>query len=275
MTQTTATPSSEPQAIPFWRKLIGYIFDVRVLGVLGQMGFILLVVFGVRTIGTNFAANAQRLGESQFICRDGTFSYRCAYDFMESESGFDISDTMIEHTNTDPYWRSFYVGVLNTLKVAVFGVILTTLLGTMMGIARLSDNWLISKISLWYVELMRNTPLLIQIFFIYFGVILTAPELNEAFQPLGLPLFISRRGLNFPSLQFTSSSAIWIAFLILGAIQVQVTWVMLGRREERTGEASNRLQTGLIAFILIAGLGWFVSSAVSDTQGLLVSKARV
>ena len=273
MTQTTVTPPSEPQAIPFWRKLVGYIFDIRVLGVLGQMGFILLVVFGVRAIGTNFAANAQRLGESQFICRDGTFSYRCAYDFMDSESGFDISDTMIDHTNTDPYWRSFYVGILNTLKVAIFGVILTTLLGTMMGIARLSDNWLISKIALWYVELMRNTPLLIQIFFIYFGVILTAPELNEAFQPLGLPFFISRRGFNFPSLQLTSSSAIWIAFLILGAIQIQVTWVILGRREERTGEASNRLQTGLIAFILIAGLGWFVSSAVSDTQGLLVSKA--
>ena len=151
MTQTTVTPPSEPQAIPFWRKLVGYIFDIRVLGVLGQMGFILLVVFGVRAIGTNFAANAQRLGESQFICRDGTFSYRCAYDFMDSESGFDISDTMIDHTNTDPYWRSFYVGILNTLKVAIFGVILTTLLGTMMGIARLSDNWLISKIAFWYV----------------------------------------------------------------------------------------------------------------------------
>ena len=273
MTQTPAAPSPEPQAMPLWRRLLGYISDVRVLGVLGQMVFIVLVVLGVRTIGSNFADNAQRLGESQFICRDGNFSYRCAYDFMESESGFDIADTMIDHTNTDPYWKSFQVGVLNTLKVAIFGVILTTLLGTVMGIARLSNNWLISKIALWYVELMRNTPLLIQIFFIYFGVILTAPELNDALQPLGLPMFISRRGLNLPSLEFTSSASIWIAFLVLAAIQFQVTWVMLGRREERTGQASNRLQTGLIAFFLIAGLGWYVSSAVSDSQGLLVTKA--
>ncbi len=272
MTQSPASPPTESQAAPLWRTVLGFLFDVRVLGVLGQIGFIVLVVFGVRAIGGNFAENAQKLGESQFICRDGTFSYRCAYDFMESESGFDISDTMIDHTNTDPYWRSFAVGVLNTLKVGIFGVILTILLGTFAGIARLSENWLISKLALWYVELMRNTPLLIQIFFIYFGVILTAPKLDEALQPLGLPFYLSQRGLNIPSIQFTSSAAIWLAFLVLGIIQFQVLWVILGRREERTGQPSNRISTGIIAFIIIAALGWFVSGAVSETQGLMVTK---
>jgi len=251
---------------------MGYLFDVRVLGVLGQIGFIILVVFGVKAIGGNFAENAQKLGESQFICRDGSFSYRCAYDFMESESGFDISDVMIDHTNTDPYWRSFYVGVLNTLKVGIFGVVLTIIVGTIAGITRLSENWLLSKLALWYVELMRNTPLLIQIFFIYFGVILTAPKLDAALQPLGLPIYLSQRGLNIPSIQFTSSAAIWLAFLVLGIIQFQVLWVILGRREERTGQPSNRIQTGIIAFIIIAALGWFVSGAVSETQGLMVTK---
>ena len=272
MTQSTAPPPSEAQNTPAWQKVLGYLFDVRVLGVLGQIGFILLVVFGVKAIGSNFAENAQKLGESQFICRDGTFSYRCAYDFMDSESGFDIADTMIDHTNTDPYWRSFTVGVLNTLKVAVFGVVLTAIVGTIAGITRLSENWLLSKLVLWYVELMRNTPLLIQIFFIYFGVILTAPKLNDAIQPLGLPIYLSQRGLNIPSIQFTSSAAIWLAFLVLGIIQFQVLWIILGRREERTGQASSRIQTGIIAFIIVAGLGWFVSGAVSETQGLLVTK---
>jgi general L-amino acid transport system permease protein len=273
MTQPPASTPAEDQAKPLWRTLLGYIFDVRVLGVLGQIGFIVLVVFGVRAIGGNFAENAQKLGESQFICRDGSFSYRCAYDFMESESGFDISDTMIDYVNTDPYWRAFSVGVLNTLKVAILGVILTILVGTIAGIARLSQNWLIRKIALWYVELVRNTPLLIQIFFIYFGVILTAPQLDEALQPLGLPIYLSQRGLNIPSIQFTSSTATWLAFLVLGIIQFQVLWVMLGRQEERTGHPTKRVQTGIISFIIVAGLGWFVSSAVSETQGLMVNKS--
>ncbi len=253
--------------------ILGFIFDVRVLGVLGQIGFIVAVIFGVKAITGNFAENARKLGESQFICRDGTFSYRCAYDFMDSEAGFDIADTMIDYVNTDPYWRAFTVGVLNTLKVAIMGVILTTIVGTIAGIARLSNNWLIGKLALWYVELMRNTPLLIQIFFIYFGVILVAPTLDNALQPLGLPIYISRRGLNIPSLVFTSSAGVWVAFLILGIVQFQVLWILLGRREERTGQPANRVRAGIIGFIIVAAIGWFVSGSVSETQGVLVPKA--
>ncbi|MFQ5419733.1 MAG: ABC transporter permease subunit [Anaerolineae bacterium] len=272
MTEIASPPPKSPQSAPFLRTALGFIFDVRILGVLGQIGFILLVVFGVRAIGGNFAENAGKLGESQFICRDGTFSYRCAYDFMGSEAGFDISDTALDYTNTDSYWYAFYLGILNTLKVAILGVILTSILGTMAGIARLSENWLISKLALWYVELVRNTPLLIQLFFIYFGVILAAPKLDEAMHPLGLPLYFSQRGLNIPSAQLTSSAATWLAFLILGIIQFQVLWVILGRREERTGQASNRVRAGILSFLVVVGIGWVVSGAVSDNQGLLVSK---
>ena len=269
----TAT-SQESQRIPFWRKIVNSLFDVRVLGVLGQIGFIVLVILGVRALGGNFAQNASRLGESQFICRDGSFSYRCAYDFMDSEAGFDISDTSFEYINTDPYWWAFTQGLLNTLKVAILGVILTTIVGTIAGIARLSNNWLISKAVLWYVELTRNTPLLIQLFFIYFGVVLALPQLDQAIQPIGgLAIYLSQRGLNFPSLQFASSAAIWVAFLILGIIQFQVMWIFLGRREERTGQSSNKFRWGIISFLVIAGIGWFVAGAVSDTQGLIAPKA--
>ncbi|HSG42353.1 MAG TPA: ABC transporter permease subunit [Anaerolineales bacterium] len=271
MTQITTSPPSEPKSKSLWRVIFGYLFDVRVLGVLGQIGFILLVVFGVRLIGSNFAENAIKLGEAQFICRDGTFSYRCAYDFMSSEAGFDIADTMLEYTNTDPYWRAISIGILNTLKVGIIGVLLTAIVGTIGGISRLSKNWLISKLALGYVELMRNTPLLIQIFFVYFGVILVAPELNNAAQPLGLPIYFSRRGLNLPAIEFTSSASIWVAFLILGIIQFQVLWILLGRHEERTGQPTSRVRVGILAFLIVAGIGWFVSSAVSETQGMMVT----
>lgn len=273
MAQTAPAPPQESEATPFWRTIISYLFDVRFLGVLGQMGFILVIVLSVRAVSGNFSKNVNRLGESQFICRDGSFSYRCAYDFMESEAGFDISDTVGKYTNTDSYNRAFYLGILNTLKVAIVGVVLTTIVGTFAGIARLSDNWLISKLALGYVELMRNTPLLVQLFFIYFGVLLALPNIEKATQFLGLPIFLSNRGLNYPSPELTSSAPIWLAFLVLGIVQFQVVGIILNRKEERTGQAANRLGWGLISFLIIVGIGWFVSSAVSDNQGLLVTKA--
>lgn len=273
MAQIVSPPPQETQEAPFWRAVWGYVFDVRFLGVLGQIGFILLVILGARAIGGNFAANASKLGEAQFICRDGSFSYRCAYDFMSSEAGFDISDTVLDYVNTDSYWYAFYLGILNTLKVALLGVVLTTIVGTFAGIARLSTNWLIAKLALWYVELMRNTPLLIQLFFIYFGVILALPEIGKAIKPFGLPIFLSNRGLNIPAPHLTSSAAAWMAFLVLGIVQFQVLWVLLGRREERTGRPSNRFRWGVVSFLAVVLIGWFISGAVSDNQGLLVTKS--
>jgi general L-amino acid transport system permease protein len=266
---TGPPPQSELQAqqsVPFWR-------DTRILGVFGQIGFIILVILFFRLIGTNFASNVGKLGESQFICRDGTFSYLCAYDFMSSEAGFDIGDTVLEYVNTDSYWYAFFNGILNTLKVGLMAVVLTTFVGLFVGIARLSSNWLVNKTALAYIELFRNTPILLQLFFIYFTVILAFPEVRQAAQPLGLPIYITNRGLSIPSPQLTSSAAIWLAFLILGIIQFQVMWIWLGRREEKTGRSSNRFGWGLLSFLIIAGIGWFVAGNVSDAQGLLTPTA--
>ena len=273
MTQPAPDSPQKPESTPFWRTIVSYVFDVRFLGVLGQSAFILLVVLAVFTVGGNFSENIHKLGESQFICHDGSVSYRCAYDFMDSKAGFDISDTVVDYSNTDTYWRAFYVSILNTIKVTVLGVILLVIVGTLAGIARLSDNWLISKSALWYVEIMRNTPLLVQLFFIYFGVILALPNINQAIQFLGLPIFLSNRGLNFPSLEFTSSAPIFLAFVVLGIVQFQILWVMLKRKEEQTGKATKRFRWCLVSFLIIAGIGWVASSSISDNQGLLVSKS--
>lgn len=269
MAQIDSSQQSELQAkqsVPFWR-------DTRILGVFGQIGFIILIIFVVQILGSNFADNASKLGESQFICRDGTFSYLCAYDFMSNGAGFDIGDTVLEYSNTDSYWYAFLNGVLNTLKVGLMAVVLTTFLGLFVGIARLSKNWLVSNIALAYIELFRNTPILLQLFFIYFTVILAFPDVSEANKFLGLPIYITNRGLSIPSPQLTTSAAIWMAFLILGIIQFQVMWIFLGRREEKTGRSSNRWAWGILSFLVIAVFGWFVSGAVSESQGMLTPTA--
>lgn len=271
MGQISATPSP-PTSNSLISRIASYIFDVRFLGVLGQIAFIIVLILGARTLFSNFAGNAAKLGEAQFICRDGTFSYRCAYDFMENEAGFDISDAPLDYTNTDSYWWAFYNGVLNTFRVGLLAVVATTILGTLAGIARLSENWLVAKIALAYVEIIRNTPILIQLLLIYFSIILAFPDIKEAIQPLGLPIFLSNRGLNLPWPLFMSSASTWIAFLILGAIQFQVLWILLGKREEITGHKSNRVVWGIVGFVLIALVGWFVSSSVADNEGLLVAK---
>lgn len=263
-----ARPASAPpeQRIPFWR-------DGRVIGVLAQIGFIIVVFFAVRGLADNFTSNVDRLGRSQFICRDGSFSYRCAYDFMDSEAGFDIADTVLEYVNTDSYWWAFSLGVLNSLKVGLLAVFFTTLVGVFVGIARLSSNWLVSKIALAYIELMRNTPLLLQLFFIYFGFFLALPLVREAKGVLGFPIYITNRGFSLPSPQLMSSAAIWLAFIILGVIQFQVMWIFLARHEERTGHISNRWAWGIVSFLIIVGAGWFVAGNVSHTEGALTPKA--
>lgn len=265
MAQSAVPPPTELQAqqsVPFWR-------DTRILGVFGQIGFIIVAVLFFRLITTNFTANVNKLGESQFICRDGSFSYLCAYDFMNSEAGFNIGDTVLDYVNTDSYWVAFLNGILNTLKVGLMATVLTTFVGLFAGIARLSKNWLVSKLALAYVELFRNTPILVQLFFIYFTVILAFPPIREAGKLLGLPIYFTERGLFLPAPRLTSSAAIWLAFLVLGVIQFQVMWILLGRREEKTGRSSNRIGLGILAFLIVAGIGWFVSGAVSDTQGML------
>ena len=225
MAQVAGPPPTELQAqqsVPFWR-------DTRILGIFGQIGFIILAIFFFRLITSNFAGNVNKLGESQFICRDGTFSYLCAYDFIYNEAGFDLSDTVFEYENTDSYVEAFGQGIANTLKVGLMAVVLCTFVGLFAGIARLSKNWLVSNLALAYVELFRNTPILLQLFFIYFTVLLAFPEVREAGQVLSMPIYLTNRGLFVPSPQLTSSAAIWLAFLILGVIQFQVMWILLGR----------------------------------------------
>ncbi len=257
-------PLQEEERIPFWR-------DARVIGVLAQIAFVIFLVLGMAWLFGNINDNIGALGS--FRCADGSESFACGFNFLGIESQFEISESVIDYDPSDTYARALLVGALNTIKVSVIGIIFATLIGTVAGIARLSDNWLVNNLAKWYVDFFRNTPLLLQLFFIFFGVILLFPPIKAAIQPFGLPIFFSQRGINIPGPVFLPSFAIWLAFLVLGVIQAQVVWLLLGKREERTGKSSNRGLWAVIAFLVIAGLGWFVSGRSMGNQGILVPKA--
>lgn len=257
------TPPPEQESIPFWR-------DGRILGVIAQIAFLILVILGLAWLGNNVSQNLTGLGIG---CPDGSIQFGCLFDFLRLDASFDISETLISYDPSDAYRQALVVGLINTIRVTVLGVVMATILGTLAGIARLSDNWLVSSISRWYVDLFRNTPLLLQLFFIFFGVLLVLPPISEAIQPFGLPIYLSQRGINIPWPIWLPPFGIWLAFIVAAVVQAQVTWVILGRREERTGKESNRGLWVVLFSVLIMGAGWIVASSSANDYGVMAHQS--
>ena len=179
------------------------------------------------------------------------------FGFWDTTAGFDISQHLIQYSTTSTYGRAFWVGLLNTLLVAAIGIVLATVLGFVIGIARLSRNWLVAKLASIYVEVIRNLPLLLQLLFWYNAVLKVLPEMRES---LVIPggSFLNNRGLFLPQPLFQPGFGgvlIALGLAIVAAIGYRI-WAR--RRQMRTGEqapvllATLALVLGapLIAFIL-------------------------
>jgi general L-amino acid transport system permease protein len=122
------------------------------------------------------------------------------FGFLWEPAGFDISQTLIPYDEADSYARAFLVGLLNTLLVAAIGIVLASILGVIIGVARLSRNWLIRGLAAGYVETLRNIPLLLQLFFWYFAVLRQLPPARESLT-LGAGAVLNSRGLYLPALE--------------------------------------------------------------------------
>lgn len=176
------------------------------------------------------------------------------FDFLSERAGFGINQTLIEYTEDDSFARVLAVGLLNTLLVSVLGIALATVLGFGLGVARLSNNWLINKIAMVYVEIFRNVPLLLQIMFWYFGVLRNLPSPRRAVS-IGDSVFLSNRGIMLPAIEFGAGAAWYGA--ALGLTIAALVW--LRRRASR-----HQLQhgSGLPVWRPVAGV-LLVSSAVA------------
>lgn len=138
------------------------------------------------------------------------------FDFLATEAGFGIIQTLIQYDETSSYSRTFLVGLLNTLLVSGLGIVLATILGFMIGIARLSRNWLVAKLAAVYIEIFRNLPLLLQIFFWYFVVLRGLPSPRQSWQWQEM-IFLNIRGLYLPKL-ILEDGFIWVVVSLLVAI---------------------------------------------------------
>jgi general L-amino acid transport system permease protein len=189
----------------------------------GWGGFALQVLFVVvlAFIGSEILANVRANLESQRIAS--------GFGFLVNTAGFDVNQSLIPYSGSDTYTRVFFVGLLNTLLVAIIGIFFATVIGFMVALGRLSPNWLLSRIAGGYVELIRNLPLLFQILFWYLAVLGALPPPRQAISLFG-SFFLSNRGLVVPTpVVHPGLEAVTIAFAI--AILVSAMLRSYARRQ--------------------------------------------
>jgi general L-amino acid transport system permease protein len=223
---------------PVWR-------DKRIVPIFLQLIFLLVVIVSGYFLIVNTLSGLNQIG------------MKLGFDFLKNTAGFTISESMIDFQPTDTYGKAIVAGILNTLRVAFFGIILTSILGFFIGIARLSSNWLVSKLAGIYIEIFRNTPLLVQIFIWFFAVFLPMPRIQEALK-FG-PVYFSNRGIAIPWFETHSNTLLWILIGILGIIFTVFIYKLLLKKEMVTGKRKFPL-IGSVTFFLVITLGTFLTT---------------
>ncbi|MBE8989866.1 amino acid ABC transporter permease [Nostoc sp. LEGE 12450] len=175
--------------------------DIRFWRIALQLIAVFLAAVVVVILWSNLQRNLRQLG------------IPFGFDFLKQQASFDIGETLISYKPTDTYSHALWVGLINSLRVAIAGIFLTTIVGVSAGIARLSDNWLVRNITMVYVEIFRNTPLLLQLLFWYFVVFLSFPKTENKISLWGF-IGVSQNGLQLP--WFTLSPE--FSALLLGLI---------------------------------------------------------
>jgi general L-amino acid transport system permease protein len=186
------------------------------------------------------------------------------FGFWDETAGFNINQSLIAYSALSSYGRAFLVGLINTALVGAIGIALATPLGFAVGVARLSPNWILSKVALVYVELMRNTPLLLQLAFWYNAVLKTLPGPRESLS-LGGFVLLNNRGLFLPRPLFGAGSLAVVAALALAIVGSLAFHSWARRRQALSGQRS---PVALVALVAVVGLPTLAYFAASEPIGL-------
>ncbi len=222
--------------------------DVRAISVAGQLVVLAIVLAILGWLGGNAATGIESRGLSA-----------TDFGFLRNTASFDISEHLIPYDRTYTYGRAFLVGALNTLLVSVLGIFFATILGLFVGIARLSSNWLLSTLARAFVEMMRNVPLLVLLFFIYAGVLLQLPHRDNSIRLLGDRIWLNNRGVAIPWFKPTATFSAWVPYLIAAVIIAGVIWYFRNRTYPTTGRPAFSWWFVLLGFVVVAGAGIFIT----------------
>ena len=192
------------------------------------------------------------------------------FGFLFQPASIPIGETPIAYTaSVSTYGRALLIGILNTIKVAAVGIVLATILGTVVGIGRLSPNWLLAKITAVYVEFVRDIPLLLQLFF-WYGLLQALPAPRQAFHPIG-GVFLSNRGIKLPALDWTFAHWVALAAFVVGIVLTSLWSRHADRRQAATGQ---RPRVWPVALALLIGVPLVVWAALGAPFHLDVPTLR-
>ncbi|AZO70195.1 MAG: ABC transporter permease subunit [Mesorhizobium sp.] len=215
-----------------------FINDPKIRALFFQTLVVILLFGSVWWIVHNVIENLQRLHIAS------------GFGFLKGRAGFDISDTPIAYTSDSTYGRAILVGLVNTIIVAIAGIITATIIGFVIGVGRLSHNWLIRKICTVYVEIFRNIPPLLVIFFWYSGVLAVLPPPRESYHlPFGS--FLNQRGFYFPSAVWGDGS--WL-ILVAFVVALAMAWFVAHRARQRQMATGQQFPVLWTSVALIVGL---------------------
>ncbi len=236
-----ADPISTPVKPPIWNHPQVRAIAFQVIALVATVTFGLYIFHNTQT-------NLHQLGIAS------------GFGFLSSSSGFGIVQTLIPYSESASYGRVFWVALLNTLLVSVLGVFFATLIGFIIGIARLSKNWLIARLALVYIETFRNIPLLLQIFFWYFAVLRAMPAPRQSFN-LGEAVFLNIRGLYLPAPHFQPGFGWVLAALGIAVILVIVLWRWAHQRQQTTGQQFPTLWAALALLLSLPLLSFWLAGS--------------
>jgi general L-amino acid transport system permease protein len=234
--------SGDSEKISLWR-------DERFWRIAFQVLVVVIVVVVALFLTSNLNRNLRQLGR-QFD-----------FTFLGNAAGFNIGETLVPYEANDRYYWALFVGFLNTLRLILVGFVVATVAGVVVGIASFSENWLVRNLSRLYVEIIRNTPLLLQLFFWYFAVFF---GLSQGSKVAKLPgsILISKKGIVIPFPANTPTAWLAAAALVIGAIAALLVWRWRSKLMVEQGASGRPQQIALIGLgvlgllLLTLGLGW-------------------
>ena len=239
--RTHAEESPSPAKAAFW-------YDPRTRSVLYQVGVMIMVGLLGYYLVSNTLANLEKQ------------SIATGFGFLEKEASFEIGESVIPYSAADRYARALMVGVLNTLLVSFIGIVLTVILGTFIGVLRLSTNWLVSRLAAVYIEVFQDIPVLLQLFFWYAFFYEVLPGPRQALSPFA-GVFMSNRGLVFAIPESHPAHAYMAVALLVGCLIVYFMRRWARKRQARTGKPFPVFRVAVGIIILLPFAAWLAGGA--------------